>query len=156
MLHFNIPGRGDVRIAHLLLDFNGTLAKDGVLKDGVAQLLVQLSGQVSIQVVTSDTNGTVAREMASIPCRVVVLHNEAHDRQKEQHALALKPEGVVAIGNGFNDRLMMRAADIAIATIQEEGASSQCLMQAHVVCTSITDALGLLLNPHRLVATLRS
>ena len=68
----------------------------------------------------------------------------------------LNPQRVVAIGNGRNDRLMLEAAGLGIALIQAEGAASETLRRADVVCTSILDALGLLRDPRRLIATLRS
>jgi soluble P-type ATPase len=39
--------------------------------------------------------------------------------------------------------------------IQKEGASARALMNADIVCNSIVDALELLTNPLRIVATLR-
>ncbi|MHB8920798.1 MAG: hypothetical protein ACYC3N_07160 [Halothiobacillus sp.] len=36
MLAIDIPGGAMYRFAHLVLDFNGTLAEDGALIDGVA------------------------------------------------------------------------------------------------------------------------
>jgi soluble P-type ATPase len=60
------------------------------------------------------------------------------------------------VGNGRNDRLMLQEAIIGIAVTQEEGASAATLQNADVVCQSIRDALALLLNTTRMVATLRS
>ena len=40
--------------------------------------------------------------------------------------------------------------------LQNEGASTATLLQADVVCTGILDALDLLREPRRLIATLRS
>ena len=62
----------------------------------------------------------------------------------------------VCIGNGRNDRLMLEAAGLGIAVIHEECAASATLAAADVVARSIVDALDLLLEPLRLVATLRS
>ena len=60
------------------------------------------------------------------------------------------------IGNGRNDRLMLDAAGLGIAVIQREGGAAAAILGADIVATSITDALGLLLNTSRLTATLRS
>ena len=68
----------------------------------------------------------------------------------------MAPSGVVAIGNGRNDRMMLAAAAIGIALVQAEGAAGQAVLCADVVATGILDALGLLEHPQRLVATLRS
>jgi soluble P-type ATPase len=62
----------------------------------------------------------------------------------------------VCIGNGRNDRRMLQEAGLSIALVQREGASSESLAAADVVCTDILSALELLCNPLRLTATLRS
>ena len=43
MLTITIPGQDALHLEHLVLDFNGTLASDGVLLDGVAELLQRLA-----------------------------------------------------------------------------------------------------------------
>ena len=63
-------------------------------------------------------------------------------------------ERSACVGNGSNDRLMLAAAALAILVIQGEGAAA-AVRQADVVCTSVLDALDLLVHPLRLVATLR-
>jgi soluble P-type ATPase len=60
------------------------------------------------------------------------------------------------IGNGRNDRLMLRAAALGIAVILAEGASAETVRAADIVVGDIGHALDLLLEPTRLLATLRS
>ena len=67
----------------------------------------------------------------------------------------LGPERVVATGNGTNDVGMLRLAAIGIAVMTSEGIAARALQAADVLVASPVDALGLLLNPKRLVATLR-
>jgi soluble P-type ATPase len=62
----------------------------------------------------------------------------------------------VCIGNGRNDRMMLKEAALGIAVILNEGACVVTLLSADVVCTSIVSALELLIYPLRLTATLRS
>jgi soluble P-type ATPase len=62
---------------------------------------------------------------------------------------------VVAIGNGRNDRKMLEAA-LGIALVQVEGGAVATLVSADVLALNILDALDLLRNPKRLVATLRA
>jgi soluble P-type ATPase len=50
---------------------------------------------------------------------------------------------------------MLRAAALGIAVMQGEGAAVETLLAADVAAPDIQSALGLLLNPARLVATLR-
>jgi soluble P-type ATPase len=49
----------------------------------------------------------------------------------------------------------LRASGLGIAVIGAEGAASSALAAADVVTTSILDALALLSQPARIVATLR-
>ena len=51
---------------------------------------------------------------------------------------------------------MLASAGLGIAVIQGEGAAVETLLAARIVAPDIGTALGLLLNPRRLVATLRS
>ena len=59
----------DPKLRHLYLDFNGTLAKDGRLRPGVAARLRKLAKRLKITVVTSDTFGTARRILRRLPSR---------------------------------------------------------------------------------------
>ncbi|HZY44758.1 MAG TPA: HAD hydrolase family protein, partial [Anaerolineae bacterium] len=61
----------------------------------------------------------------------------------------------VAIGNGANDVEMLKAAAIGIAVLGREGTASEAIAAADIVTLNVIDAIDLLLNPKRLVATLR-
>ncbi|HHM23597.1 MAG TPA: ATPase P [Bacteroidetes bacterium] len=156
MITVEIPGWGKLELAHLVLDYNGTLAVDGALLPGVAERLERLSAQLQIHVVTADTFGKVREQMRGLPCEVVVLPPGNQDRAKEDFVRKLGAGRVAAMGNGRNDRLMLRTAALGVCTLQEEGVFSGTLRDADVVVCSILDGLDLLLNPLRLVATLRS
>ena len=62
----------------------------------------------------------------------------------------------MAVGNGRNDRLMLKEAALGIAVLQAEGAAAEALLAADVVAPDILAALDLLLAPEGLIATLRS
>jgi soluble P-type ATPase len=155
MLDIDIPDFGQLRLEHLVLDYNGTLAGDGQLLAGVAERLRTLSARLNIHVLTADTFGSVKSSLAGLPCQVVILPPGNQDRGKLNHIEQLNPATCVCIGNGRNDRLMLEAAALGIAVLQEEGASASALTAADVVCPSILAALDLLTHPDRLVATLR-
>jgi P-type E1-E2 ATPase len=155
MLILEIPGDETLHLEHLLLDYNGTLAVDGSPLPGVAERIEELGTRVAIRVVTADTFGRAAAQLSGLPVEVVVL--PAADQPAAKGALVedLGAARVAAIGNGRNDHLMLAAAALGVAVIQEEGASSRTLRAADVVVPSITAALDLLRNPMRLAATLR-
>ncbi|MGD8584887.1 MAG: ATPase P [Chloroflexota bacterium] len=155
MIALDIPGTGAFELHHVVMDYNGTLAVDGVLLDGLAHSLTRLAEQLQLHVVTADTFGLARGQLAGLPCQLTVLPPGRHAQAKRDYVRALGPMGCVAIGNGRNDRLMLEAAAIGILLIQAEGAAGQALLAADVVCRDARDALALLLEPRRLIATLR-
>ncbi len=76
MIDIKIPGYKAFSFKHLLLDYNGTLAADGILLPGVKEKLTQLSKQINIIVVTADTFGTAARQLRSLPVEIKVIPEE--------------------------------------------------------------------------------
>jgi len=155
MISIAIPGFGDLRLEHLVCDFNGTLAKDGRLLPGVRELLDALAADLRVHVLTADTHGHAADEMSGAPVTSRVIDASGQAAAKRAYVEALGPPGVVAVGNGRNDREMMRVARVGIAVLQAEGAAREVLDAADVVVPSTLDALELLRHPLRLVATLR-
>jgi soluble P-type ATPase len=157
MLSYNIPGFNEnLNIEHLVLDFNGTLAVDGKLLNGVKEILNDLAKKVTIHVLTGNTFGTVEEELKEVSCKVIALPSQNLGKEKEKYLQQLNPATVITIGNGRNDRLIVQASVIGIIVIQQEGASSEAVMAADVVCRDIFSALELLNHPLRLIATLRN
>lgn len=155
MIHIELPGNKSLKLLNLVLDYNGTLAVDGRLIDGVADRLNRLAQVVAINVITADTFGKAADNLKKINCRLTILKPGGQQKQKLEFISTLGSESVVAIGNGLNDKLMLEQAALGIVVIQTEGAAIKTLQSADVVSTNILDALDLLLNPLRLKATLR-
>jgi P-type E1-E2 ATPase len=155
MIEIDIPGRGLLRLSHAVLDVNGTLAVDGRLIDGVAERLARLREQVSVHLLTADTHGAQAEIDKALNLRAHRLAPGGERAQKAEFVNPLGASAVVAIGNGANDVGMLKAAALSIAVIGREGASGEAVAAADIVVVGIADALDLLLNPKRLVATLR-
>jgi soluble P-type ATPase len=155
VIEIDIPGNKKIRIEHLVLDFNGTLAIDGKLIPGTKQLLEMLIKQLRVHVITADTFGNSQKELEGIACSHVVISLSEQDAQKARYVTDLGSEHVVAIGNGQNDTLMLRKSAIGIMVVQQEGAFGKLFNDADIVCFSIYDALSLMLNPLRITATLR-
>ena len=154
-LKFNIPGWRSLILEHLVLDFNGTVAFDGNIKPGVMELLRTLSQRMTVHVVTADTFGSARAALEGTGVRFFIPVSEDVARQKAEYVEKLGRDRCVCIGNGRNDRLMLKSAALGIAVVQEEGAAVEAIISADVVTNSIVSALELLLNPSRLVATLR-
>ena len=156
MIEVAIPGYKTLQFEHLVLDYNGTLSVDGKLLPGVKEALKGLAQKLQIHILTADTFGKVRSRVEGIPCRLSILPIDNQDTGKLEYVKNLGAEHTVCIGNGRNDRLMLREAALGIAVILEEGVAVETLMAADVACTSILSALELLTNPLRLTATLRS
>jgi soluble P-type ATPase len=155
MLDINIPGAQPLRLSHLILDYNGTLACDGSILPGVTVRLEILAKHLEIHIVTADTFGSVRTQVARLPVQLAVIPPEKQAQAKAAYIENLGPANSVAIGNGRNDALMLQHVALGIAVMQTEGAATAALLAADVVTSGIVDALDLLLHPDRLKATLR-
>ena len=155
MLQITVPGSGDLKFKDLVLDFNGTLACDGELIPGVRERLLLLAESLKIHIITADTFGSVEQEVAAIPCELAVISTTSQDDEKLDYINSLGVKNVVAVGNGRNDRLMLKAAQLSMAIAQTEGASMAAVLAADILVPDILVALDLLLKPQRLIATLR-
>lgn len=156
MINIDIPGKGNCQIESLVLDFNGTLACDGQLLEGIEPRLKALASQLDIYIVTADTFGSVRAMVEHLNVEVHILPTGNETEGKLAFINQLNPGHVCAIGNGNNDAAMLSAANISMAVIGYEGLSVKALMAADITTSSISDALDLLIYPLRLKATLRS
>ena len=135
-----------------MLDLNGTLTNRGELIEGAAERLARLGARLEVHVLSADTFGTLGTVTADLGARV---HPVATGDEKTRRVAALGAERCAAIGNGANDAAMLEAAALGIAVVGPEGAAASAVRSADVVCASILDALDLLLDERKLIATLR-
>ena len=156
MLDFMIPGWGKLVISNLILDFNGTIAVDGRMIEGVAERLWAIRKQgVDIYIITADTNGTVEAECQGLPVKVMVYDKETVSNDKCSLVMKLGASRTASIGNGRNDGAMFSASALSVAVIGREGAFLPSVMKSDILVTNILDGLELFLKGHRLKATLR-
>jgi soluble P-type ATPase len=155
MIEIEIPGRYNFALEHLLLDVNGTITLDGTIIDGVKARLTELGQKLNIYIVTANTqnNADYLEQELNIEPHLISHGQEAS--QKLFLANMLGKEKCIAIGNGANDVLMLKASAIGICVIGKEGASAEAVQHSDIVVYDINNALDLLLNPKRLMATLR-
>ena len=123
MIDLEIPGRGLIQLEHLVLDVNGTIAKDGRLLEKVAKPLAALKDRLTIHMVTADTYGKQDNIDMMLALKAVRLTPGREAEQKAELVRSLGAEKVAAIGNGSNDALMLKAAAIGIAVMGDEGVS---------------------------------
>jgi len=155
MIELDIPGRGNFKIEHLVLDVNGTIAKDGRLLDKVAKPLAALKDRLTIHLLTADTYGKQDNIDLMLGTKAVRIQRGDEVRQKGDYVSLLGAEKVIAIGQGANDAQMLKAAAVGIAVLGDEGLSVEALVNADVLMHSIYDAINLIEYPMRLIATLR-
>ena len=155
MIELTIPGRGELRLQHLVLDVNGTLALDGILLEGVARRLSGLRDRLNLHMVTADTHGqqSVIDQLLNISAVRIQRGNES--AQKTEFVNSLGADSVVAIGQGANDAGMLKTAALGICILSTEGSAVDALLAADLVTPDIQSALDLLEKPLRIIASLR-
>jgi len=155
MIELTIPGRGELRLQHLVLDVNGTLALDGTLLEGVARRLSGLRDRLNLHMVTADTHGqqSVIDQLLNLSAVRIQRGNES--AQKTEFVNSLGAESVVAIGQGANDAGMLKTAALGICILSTEGSAVDALLAADLVAPDIQSALDLLEKPLRIIASLR-
>lgn len=155
MLEVDIPSYGKLAFKNVIFDYNGTIAKNGEIIEGVLERLVQLSQVVHIHILTADTFGSVHKAFEGTRIDVIVLQSEHGTEEKVAYLRTLGTDRTIAIGNGSNDSLMLKESLLGIAVVGAEGLARKALMDADLLFTDILDVLDTLENPKRLVATLR-
>ncbi|BCJ88286.1 HAD family hydrolase [Effusibacillus dendaii] len=156
MLEVQIPGRGLFHFSHVFIDFNGTIATDGIISEPLKPLLSELSEILEIIIVTADNNGTVQNQCKGLPVKVRIVSASEQDEQKARIMQETQRDHTIAIGNGVVDVKMFNAADVAICVLADEGCSPKALLASDIVVRDMRNALELLTHPHRLVASLRN
>ena len=152
-MKINIQNVGTIEIKNIVLDYNGTIAKDGRVKEIVKKYINELSTEFNIYVITADTHGSAAKNLEGTNVRLKILTTSNHTQEKEEFVKSLG--NVFAAGNGSNDSLMLKAATLGICVIEDEGASVKSVINSDIVCKSIEDAFELIIKPKRIIATLR-
>lgn len=160
MIELNIPGRGVLKIEHLVCDVNGTLAVDGQLIEGVARALRNLRDRLQIHLLTADTHGRQAQIDQQLGLQAVRIGSGSgtlsEAGQKAQFLQQLGADRVAAIGQGANDAAMLKIAGLGICVLSREGIAVETMLAADILVPDILSALELLEKPLRMVTTLRS
>ena len=155
VIALDIPGVGSFAWEHLVLDVNGTLSLDGALVPGVRERLDELSTRLTVHLLTADTRGAAEEIARHLGVGWAKVERGREAQQKRTAVESLGSEAVVAIGNGNNDALMLSAASLGIAVLGGEGTAVKALMAADILARDINEALDLLRDTTRLLASLR-
>ena len=103
MIEIDVPGNKKFRLEHLVLDYNGTIAFDGALIDGVKESLAELSKMLTVHVITADTFGSVEKALKDIHCKLAVIPLDHQDVAKLEYVKTLGCDKTASMGNGLND-----------------------------------------------------
>ncbi|ASJ13994.1 HAD family hydrolase [Thermococcus radiotolerans] len=145
-----IPNYGEIRAQSILFDLNGTLGESGKVEEEVKHLLERLADKYTVVVLSADTFGTLEEEFRELPVRIERVSSGA-----EKAEIAKGYEPYIAVGNGNNDVAMLEGAELAFCVIGPEGATTDALLASDVVVRDVKDAIGMLLDERKLIATLR-
>ena len=156
MIKIDIPGRNEISIENLVLDYNGTIACDGKVLPGIMEMLQRLQSKVTIYILTADTYGTVKKEFENTGIEVHVLEKDNGTLEKYEFIKEIGSEKTISIGNGNNDVAMLKESVLSMGIIGREGCSSKVLIHVDILVTDIHDALSMIEDPIKIKATLRS
>ena len=151
-----IPGRETLEIKDIVFDYNGTIAIDGKLIGDVSKNINELSSSFNFYVITADTYGTVKKELENTNCKVITIPALSQDMAKLNFVKELGLNTCLSVGNGRNDKLMLKETILGIAILQDEGLCTGTLLNSDILVKSIFDVFAFLKDSNRLIATLRN
>jgi soluble P-type ATPase len=155
MVRMEIPGRGDYTAEFLVLDMNGTVSIDGRISGKVRDKINLLAKRLKVYILTADTRGDAQERLGRTDAEPVKIDEGDEARQKSRFVTKIGAAKTIAVGNGYNDHLMVQEAALGIAVIGREGAARETIANADVVVHEMSDALDFILKPLRHRATLR-
>ncbi|WP_010478208.1 HAD family hydrolase [Thermococcus zilligii] len=149
-MNTEVPGYRKLEFSSVLFDLNGTLGQSGRIGEEVKHLLERLADKYTVVVLSADTFGTLEEELRGLPVRVERVSNGV---EKAEVAKGYAP--YAAVGNGNNDVAMLEGAELAFCVIGPEGATVDALLASDIVVKDVRDAIAMLLDERKLIATLR-
>ncbi len=156
MFHITIPGTGTCHIEHVVFDYNGTIARDGQLINGVREGIKKYSDILKFHVITADTFGFVKKELKDLDISLTIIPEKDQAQRKLDYIRILGKKKTIFAGNGANDRLMLEQACIGIAVLGDEGLAASSLLSCDIIVKDILNIFGFFKTPQRLAASLRA
>ena len=106
MIEIAIPAFRSLALEHLVLDFNGTLACDGVLPPGVGERIRALAARIQVHVVTAYTIGQARNALRWTPCRLTVVGVDRQAQAMGRNLRRFRPPEQCAQPKSFVARLL--------------------------------------------------
>ena len=73
MVRIEIPGIDTIKVNNLVLDFNGTIATDGVIDRGIKDKIEELSQKIKVYILSADTRGNLEEITKEMGAEVVTI-----------------------------------------------------------------------------------
>jgi soluble P-type ATPase len=153
---YNIPNGKSLEIRNILFDINGTIQFDGNISREISQKIMELKEFFNIILVSADTRGNLKELAELLKVRYEKLdQNRPEHKQKGEIIEKYNKDHTIAVGNGKNDELMLSKAILGIVVIGSEGASVKAINAADIVVNNPIDAINIILDEKKVIATLR-
>lgn len=154
-MKIEVPGYKELNLKYLILDYNGTIAVDGIIPESVREKLRILAQEFQIYIVTADTHGNAKKICGELPVEIYTFPSNDAAHSKKKIVESLGSEQCICMGNGRNDMLMFQVAGLSIAVMDKEGVYARLITEADICVRSMEEGLDALMNVKRLIATLR-
>lgn len=153
-MNYDIPGlKEPLELRTIILDLNGTLSVGGTIVSGATERIGTLKeAGFNLVLFTGNTRNDADSLANNLGIEWRLARN---GDEKRDLALEMQPEHCASIGNGLIDAKLMEVVRLRIVTLQAEGVHVQTLLHSDILVPSILDALDLLIDKDRLIATLR-
>ena len=91
-----IPGYKTLDLDYLVLDYNGTIAVDGLIPPAIKERLLLLGDSFKIYVLTADTHGTAAAMCDGLPLEIMTFPSGSAMDEKLRILSSLGAEHCIA------------------------------------------------------------
>ena len=151
----NVPQTGKYDIENIVFDYNGTIANNGIIIDGVLEKIVDLSKSFNVHIITADTFSTVRESFKGTNVNINIIDKDYGSEQKEKFIDKLGFDKTIALGNGRNDELMLKKSIISIAVLNDEGVSVKAINSADFLIKDINNFFEMIYDTNKMIAILR-
>ena len=131
MVSIDIPGKGKMNIENLVLDFNGTIAYDGNIKNGIREKIQRVHEMgINIYILTADTYHQAAEQCKDMPVTLEIFDVDNAALSKREIVNNIDSKLTMTIGNGNNDVEMFEESILSVAVIGDEGCAVKAIFAA--------------------------
>ncbi|RKD22126.1 Soluble P-type ATPase [Caminicella sporogenes DSM 14501] len=155
MLEIEIPSFKKINVENIVFDYNGTLAVDGNLIEGVKERLLELTKILNVYILTADTYGTVKENFEGLNVDIHIISKGNERLDKYEFVKYLGFDKTITVGNGNNDLLMIKESAIGICVLGREGLATETFINSDIIVNNIVDVFDMIIEKRRLIATLR-